>query len=78
MTLASVDIDAACRGERIESLITRCFDEHLELSDLAGEAADADDLATHDFYSQEASAWRSTAQVLRRMATPARAHAGAA
>lgn len=68
MTLGSDDIEAACRGDRIRSLITRCTDEHLELSELADEAVDACDIDAHAFYAQEAAAWRATAQVLRTMA----------
>ena len=68
LTLSSADVESACRGERLDSLTTRCFDEHLELSELADEAAAAGDLDAHGFYSQEGAAWRATAQILRGMA----------
>ncbi|GED99766.1 hypothetical protein nbrc107696_02130 [Gordonia spumicola] len=68
MTLSTSDVDAACRGERLVSLTTRCFDEHLELAELADEAAAAGDLDAHGYYSQEGAAWRATAQILRTMA----------
>ena len=68
MTLSADDIAVACRGERLGALITRCFDEHLELSELADEAAGAADADANGFYAQEASAWRATAHLLRAMA----------
>ena len=68
MTLTAEDIDAACRGERLGVLITNCFDEHLELAELADEAAAKSDADAHSYYSQEAAAWRATAQLLRRLA----------
>ncbi|MCF8589722.1 hypothetical protein [Gordonia liuliyuniae] len=67
MTLASDDVNAACRGESLQSLITRCVDEHLELSELADDSAHTCDVDAHAFYVQEAAAWRATAQVLRTM-----------
>ncbi|GAA4659407.1 hypothetical protein [Gordonia humi] len=67
MTLASDEIEAACRGDRLSSLITRCADENLELSELADDAAAQCDVDRHSFYAQEAAAWRATAQVLRTM-----------
>ncbi|WOC11639.1 hypothetical protein [Gordonia sp. MP11Mi] len=69
MTLASDDVDAACRGERLPSLMTRCVDEYLELSELADESATACDVDAHAYYAQEAAAWRATARVLRSLST---------
>lgn len=74
MTLSSAEIDAACRGERLPSLVTRCVDEHLELAELADEAASSCDIDAHAYYTQEAAAWRATAQTLRTMSTEAHAH----
>lgn len=80
MTLDADAVDAACRGDRLQSLITRCIDEHLELSELADEAAAAADIDAHGFYAQEAAAWRATATILREMTTDEtiRARRGAA
>ncbi|MCF8570125.1 hypothetical protein L5G32_07590 [Gordonia sp. HY002] len=69
MTLSSAEIDAACRGDRLRGLMTRCLDEHLELAELADEAAGACDIDAHAYYTQESAAWRATAHVLRTMAT---------
>ncbi|AVM01619.1 hypothetical protein C6V83_16515 [Gordonia iterans] len=65
MTLTAEQVDQACAGERINALVTLCYDEYLELRELAEEerANDADD--RYAFYLQEASAWRDTARLLR-------------
>lgn len=64
MTLSADAIAQACAGERINALVTQCYDEYLELRELAEEErAAAPD--RFDFYMQEASAWRDTARILR-------------
>ncbi|MEJ9077457.1 MULTISPECIES: hypothetical protein [Gordonia] len=80
MTLSTADIADACRGDRLQGLITQCYDEHLELAELADDAAAEGDLDAHGFYSQESAAWRATAQILRTMAADPLLHrtAGAA
>lgn len=80
MTMSSAEIDAACRGDRLQGLITRCLDEQLELAELADEAAGTCDIDAHAFYTQEAAAWRATTHVLRTMAiaSPADRAQGAA
>lgn len=67
MTLAADEVDAACRGERLHALITRCTDEYLELAELADDAASSCDVDGHAYYTQEAAAWRATAHALRTM-----------
>ncbi|GAA2366915.1 MULTISPECIES: hypothetical protein [Gordonia] len=67
-TLSSQDIDDACGGSRIPALINHCVDELLELTELADEALTDERIEEHVLYVQEVSAWRETAQLLRRMA----------
>lgn len=67
MTLSADAITQACAGERINTLVTQCYDEYLELRELAEEARDAATTERFDFYMQEASAWRDTARVLREL-----------
>lgn len=66
-TLSGDEIAQACNGERINALVTRCYDEYLELRELAEEARGGTTSERHDFYMQEAAAWRDTARVLREM-----------
>ncbi|MFZ2512317.1 MAG: hypothetical protein WAW85_14655 [Gordonia sp. (in: high G+C Gram-positive bacteria)] len=66
-TLSSDEITLACRGERINALVTHCYDEYLELRELAEEARGGATSERHDFYMQEAAAWRDTARILREM-----------
>ncbi len=68
MTLDADAIAQACAGERINALVTRCYDEYLELRELAEECRDGapDRFA---YYLQEASAWRDTVRVLRELST---------
>ncbi len=65
MTLTAEQIAQACAGQRINALVTLCYDEYLELRELAEEARGTE---LFDFYMQEASAWRDTARVLREIA----------
>ncbi|MBM7365906.1 hypothetical protein [Gordonia hydrophobica] len=67
-TLSSRDIGDACRGDRLPGLINRCIDELLELTELADEALSDDRIEEYLMYTQEVSAWRETAQLLRLMA----------
>lgn len=67
MTLSADAIAQACAGERINSLVTQCYDEYLELRELAEEAREGATSERFDFFMQEASAWRDTARVLREM-----------
>ncbi|WP_024332765.1 hypothetical protein [Gordonia hirsuta] len=68
-TLSADEIAQACAGERLGALVTHCYDEYLELRELAEETRDSDASEQHDFYLQEAAAWRDTARVLRDMST---------
>jgi len=74
MTLSAEAITQACAGERLNSLITQCYDEYLELRELAEEIPDGD--AQRDFYLQEAAAWRATVRVLRTIAAEKSARTG--
>ncbi|MFT4085823.1 MAG: hypothetical protein QM658_01495 [Gordonia sp. (in: high G+C Gram-positive bacteria)] len=70
MTLSAESIAQACAGERLSTLMSYCYDEYLELREIAEELADAetsDAEAQHAYYVQEASAWRETAHILREM-----------
>lgn len=66
-TLSSQDIGDACRGDRLPALINRCLDELLELTGLADEALADERIDEYQMLTQEVSAWRDTAQLLRRM-----------
>lgn len=82
-TLSSQDIGDACRGERLPALINQCIDELLELTELADEALSDDQIDEYLMFTQEVSAWRETAQLLRLMAAddslrPSRTRLGAA
>lgn len=77
-TLSSDEIAQACNGERINALITRCYDEYLELRELAEEARGGNTSDRHDFFMQEAAAWRDTARVLRELSADHAAQASAA
>lgn len=66
-TLSADEIAQACAGDRVGALVTHCYDEYLELRELAEEARDSDTSEQYDFYLQEAAAWRDTARVLREM-----------
>lgn len=65
-TLPAEAIAQACAGERIEALVTQCYDEYLELRELAEECRDGSP-ERFAYYFQEASAWRDTARVLREL-----------
>lgn len=67
MTLSADQIARVCDGQPINALVTLCYDEYLELRELAEETRHDESGEQHDFYMQEASAWRDTARVLREM-----------
>lgn len=74
-TLSSRDIGDACRGDRLPALINLCVDELLELTELADEALAADRIEEYLMFTQEVSAWRDTAQLLRLMSADGSLHA---
>ena len=64
-TLSSDKIDQACAGEGLAALITHCYDEYLDLREKAEELPES--FESRAFFLQEASAWRDTARVLKRI-----------
>ncbi len=66
-TLSGSQIAQACNGDRIHALITHCYDEYLELRELAEDARGETASERYNYYLQEAAAWRDTARVLREM-----------
>lgn len=66
-TLSADDIARACAGDGLNALVTRCYDEYLELRELAEEALSAPTVESHQYYLQEAAAWRDTARVLNEL-----------
>lgn len=72
-TLDASSITLACTEvESLPALIAHCVDEHLELDILADDAEFCADAEHAVYLRQEAAAWRSTATLLRVIATTAR------
>ena len=77
-TLSMSAITRACAGEGLNALLTQCYDEYLELRELAEEALTDTTPETHEYYMQEAAAWRDTARVLNELRAEQSAAARAA